>query len=69
MLRAISWTPRRSPPLVVLSKELVRAGGPVVENLLDRELRNAITSGTDAMVLPDLVALNTPIPHAPDETM
>jgi hypothetical protein len=54
-------SPKKVAGILVLTAELVRAGGPVVENLLDRELRNAITSGTDAMVLPDLVALTTPI--------
>ena len=54
-------SPKKVAGILVLTAELVRAGGPVVENLLDRELRNAITAGTDAMVLPDLVALTTPI--------
>ena len=45
----------------MLTRELVRAGGAIVEQLIDRELRSAVVAGTDALVLADLVAETTPI--------
>ena len=47
--------------IVVSTRELVRAGGAIVEQLIDRELRSAVVAGTDALVLADLVAETTPI--------
>ena len=54
-------TPKKVAGIVALTKELVRAGGPFVEGLIDRELRASIVTGTDGMVLPDLVTGTTPI--------
>ena len=54
-------TPKKVAAIVVLTRELVRAGGAIVEQLIDRELRSAVVAGTDALVLADLVAETTPI--------
>ena len=53
--------PQKVAAILVLTKDLVRLGGPAAERLIDRELRNSIVAATDSVFLPRLVAVTTPI--------